>query len=364
KQYSEIFKFSHIARAASKFGQEKLEVYLAERESNRKKVIEYLNILTATSKDSYVATEGKELLELGMKVENREDLQTLIKEHTKKFRWISIGYYEEQPYTEEHFLEEYNKLKKMPGTFGEKLQKINNINDRIRSDREAALSELNLELSVRNLADMLSEMTYLKDYVREALNMSILSSRKLYAEIGRRIGEKDSFVKMMTPEEINSALHGGQYDRFEIESRFDHYVVVYDWEKIDPIVYTGEKGRVMDLSFGFKKSDINEVQGSVASLGHVIGRAKIVLSQADFDKFEQGDILVAPMTTPDFVPLMKKAAAIVTDEGGVTCHAAIISRELGVPCVIGTQMASKVFKDNELLEVKANHGVVRKVIEK
>jgi pyruvate,water dikinase len=58
---------------------------------------------------------------------------------------------------------------------------------------------------------------------------------------------------------------------------------------------------------------------------------------------------------------MKKAAAIVTDEGGITCHAAIISRELGVPCIIGTQIASKVFKDGELIEVKANHGVVRRV---
>lgn len=58
---------------------------------------------------------------------------------------------------------------------------------------------------------------------------------------------------------------------------------------------------------------------------------------------------------------MKKAVAIVTDEGGITCHAAIVSRELGIPCVVGTKIATRVFKDGDLLEVRANHGLVRKL---
>ena len=67
------------------------------------------------------------------------------------------------------------------------------------------------------------------------------------------------------------------------------------------------------------------------------------------------------MTTPDFVPAMKKAAAIVTEQGGITSHAAIVSRELGVPCVIGTKIATRVLKDGDLVEVDANKGIVRKV---
>lgn len=65
------------------------------------------------------------------------------------------------------------------------------------------------------------------------------------------------------------------------------------------------------------------------------------------------------MTTPDFVPAMKKAAAVITDEGGITCHAAIMSRELGIPCVIGTKIATKVLRDGDLVEVDAEKGVVR-----
>ena len=76
---------------------------------------------------------------------------------------------------------------------------------------------------------------------------------------------------------------------------------------------------------------------------------------------QKGEILVAIMTTPDFTPALKKAAAIVTDEGGVTCHAAIISRELGIPCVVGTRIATRTFKNGDILEVDANHGIVRKI---
>ena len=65
------------------------------------------------------------------------------------------------------------------------------------------------------------------------------------------------------------------------------------------------------------------------------------------------------MTRPEYVPLMKKASGVVTDEGGITCHAAIISRELGMPCVIGTKIATRMFKTGDLVEVDANNGLVR-----
>ncbi len=65
------------------------------------------------------------------------------------------------------------------------------------------------------------------------------------------------------------------------------------------------------------------------------------------------------MTTPEMVPVMKRAAAFVTDEGGITCHAAIVSREMKKPCIIGTKIATKVLKDGDLVEVDANRGIVR-----
>ncbi len=75
--------------------------------------------------------------------------------------------------------------------------------------------------------------------------------------------------------------------------------------------------------------------------------------------FNQGDILVAASTNPSLVTLMHKAGAIVTDEGGLTSHAAILSRELKVPCVINTGIATRIFKDGDVMEVDANNGTVR-----
>ena len=76
-------------------------------------------------------------------------------------------------------------------------------------------------------------------------------------------------------------------------------------------------------------------------------------------KMQQGDILVSTATTPSIVPAMKKASAIVTDEGSLTCHAAIVSRELEITCVIGTKNASKILKDGMRVEVDADKGIVR-----
>ena len=95
-----------------------------------------------------------------------------------------------------------------------------------------------------------------------------------------------------------------------------------------------------------------------ASTGTAIGPVKICKTLADIAAVKEGDVLVASMTRPEYVPAIKKACAIITDEGGITCHAAIVSRELGKPCVIGTKVATRVLKDGDEVEVKANHGVV------
>lgn len=117
-----------------------------------------------------------------------------------------------------------------------------------------------------------------------------------------------------------------------------------------------------DYEFIFDKVlDDNEVKGQVAFKGKARGKVQIVKRKNQVNNFEEGRILVSPMTTPDFVPAMKKAVAFVTDEGGIVCHAAIISRELKIPCVIGTKIASKVFQDGDMVEVDAEKGIVRKI---
>ncbi|MSU74219.1 hypothetical protein EXS57_00375 [Candidatus Kaiserbacteria bacterium] len=102
-----------------------------------------------------------------------------------------------------------------------------------------------------------------------------------------------------------------------------------------------------------------EARGKSAFKGKVSGVVRIVKNRKQAALVEAGDIIVSPMTTPDFIDAMKKAAAFVTDEGGITCHAAIVAREMKKPCIIGTKNATQLFKDGDLVEVDADKGVVR-----
>ena len=110
----------------------------------------------------------------------------------------------------------------------------------------------------------------------------------------------------------------------------------------------------------FSGASGDSVQGKSAFSGKVTGRCRVILNFKGAD-IEEGDILVTGMTDPNFVPLMKKAGAIVTDGGGMLSHAAIVSRELKVPCIVGTKLATKMFRDGDVVEVDAERGVARKI---
>ncbi len=108
-----------------------------------------------------------------------------------------------------------------------------------------------------------------------------------------------------------------------------------------------------------KDSTATSFKGRVASKGKGVGAAKVIINTSDFAKFKKGDVLVAINTSPDFVPLMKMAAAIVAEEGGLTSHTSVVSRELGVPCVVGVAGICSIVKDNDMIEVDAESGVVK-----
>ena len=100
------------------------------------------------------------------------------------------------------------------------------------------------------------------------------------------------------------------------------------------------------------------ISGQIGSRGVVEGIVRIVFDPEKAEHFTEGDILVTGMTRPEFVPLMGRASAIITDEGGVTCHAAIISREMRMPCIIGTKIGTMVLRDGERVRVDAENGCV------
>jgi phosphoenolpyruvate synthase/pyruvate phosphate dikinase len=108
-------------------------------------------------------------------------------------------------------------------------------------------------------------------------------------------------------------------------------------------------------------STVKEIKGRTAHPGKVQGKVSIIITREDINKFKEGDILVSEMTDPSFLHIMEKASAIVTNEGGALCHAAIVARELQKPCITGTKIATKVLKDGDEVEVDAEKGTITKL---
>lgn len=146
----------------------------------------------------------------------------------------------------------------------------------------------------------------------------------------------------------------------ELKRRRAESVYILFPEGENPVL-TGVKAKTYfsKLERGVDRAEISEIKGNSASPGKVTGVVKICRGEKELGKMQEGDILVACMTQPEFLPALKKAKAVITDEGGLTCHTAIVTRELGIPAVIGTKIATKVLKDGDLVEVDANRGIIK-----
>ena len=104
---------------------------------------------------------------------------------------------------------------------------------------------------------------------------------------------------------------------------------------------------------------MKEIKGIVANKGKAVGKVKIIKNSADFKNFKEGEILVAKLTNLSFAAIIIKAAAIITDKGGITSHPAIIAREFGIPCLVGAKNATKILKDGDRIEMDLNKGIVK-----
>ena len=211
----------------------------------------------------------------------------------------------------------------------------------------------------------LKEMGKLKLETREVLN-KFYNYKKIFAqyieEVGRRFNRTD--LPWLSYKEIINVLDGKEVKISEREYMNWLLTKENNW---DIIVGKIVKKVLVEFDNYFFKKKIGIIGGTTANGGIYRGTVKIirtVFSNAvlkEIEKVKKGDVLVAETTGPEIMVACKKAGAIITDEGGITCHAAIISRELKIPCIIGTKIATQVLKDGDLVEVDAKRGLVRKI---
>lgn len=281
--------------------------------------------------------------------------------HTEKYDWLQFHYDGPVILHVDYFVDI------LRGELRQGVDGKSKMDEMRRHERDIPSNQRKMEKSLRLSKDEIywckvaRTFSFLKGLRKDSVFIASRNSDQLVREIGRRLQLSPRQVRHMMPHEVREALKTGKADADLLNQRISFYVFIAD-EK-GPRILVGKEAEKWSKMIIEEKvdSNIKELKGTPAFPGHAIGIVKLIHKADDMAKMNKGDILVSPATNPNVVPAMKKAAAIVTDEGGVTCHAAIVSRELKIPCVIGTKVATRLFKDGDRVEVDATKGIVRKV---
>lgn len=290
-----------------------------------------------------------------------------IKKHLEKFAYINCGLGTSQAYTREDVVKRLREIKDSTGADIKKIDKMiyNSAGEKIKEEYRLALKKLKPAADFKKLIEQARWHSYVRNRRVEAFFNVVYGIGLAQAEMARRFNFRPEWImEISVPETLDVLLKNKPLpsDQKMFQRLKDYAMVVRD--SVTSLITDPEEIERLKQVYVLEMEDKKELKGNVACLGGIIqGRAKICLDKSDIGKVERGDILVANFTTPDFVPAMEKAAAIVTDQGGLSSHAAIVSRELGVPCVIATKEGTRLIKNGDLLEVDAKSGIV-KIIER
>lgn len=205
--------------------------------------------------------------------------------------------------------------------------------------------------------------SYLRD-IRKTIQQKVFYYQALLLEeIAKRTNFISKELENLRVDQIN-LKNLSQLDKLKkiIKEQKKDYLFCWTYNKGQCVLVGNKATRAYNkYSSQSNIKGIKELKGQIACRGIARGIVKVIYDTHQKFTFNKGNILVTGMTAPNFLPLMKKAIAIVTEKGGVTCHAAIISRELNTPCIIDTKIATRLLKDGDLVEVDANKGIVKKL---
>ncbi|MBU0597984.1 hypothetical protein KKF61_03220 [Patescibacteria group bacterium] len=285
-----------------------------------------------------------------------------IHEHYRKYYYIQFMWIgKEGVHSFDHYLKELVKLIGRGVNPGQELMRVQQEFKTQISKRSKLMLRLKIRGAWRQVFDAWGDFMITKIYRRYAQIYAIYRMQPVLREITKRLKITLKEARLMLKGEIKDGLLKNKVNHQALRQRTKQ--AVYYYEKGAEVIFTGTKAKTL-----IKKAEkqihheVHELHGQVGSIGKAIGYVKLIFRPKDMVKMNKGDILVSIATDPDIVPAMKKAAAIVTEQGGVTSHAAIVSREMNIPCVIGTKIATRVLKDGDKVEVDANKGIVKKTI--
>jgi len=281
-----------------------------------------------------------------------------IAEHTHNYGWLGYGYTGPN-WTQEHFIKQITDLLRQDPEADSLLAEEEKKRSETRRTQQEISREYGLTDYERGLFAAARGFVYAKAYRKDAMFKFFSCTEHFFEEIAKRRYASVTDVRYCMPTEVRAFLEG-TLDLEELQKRREHSV----WETTDEgeKFYYGNEANAFIKTLSFTRENTrqtNEINGMCACPGRAKGHVKIINKPDEIHKMTKGDVLVSIATTPDIVTAMKQASAIITDMGGMTCHAAIVSRELNIPCVVGTKNATKTLKDGMLVDIDATHGLVK-----
>lgn len=333
------FAESQIKRRVKQYGLEESEVLasvVSRQKSFSMKAKEEMMQLKISAENNHLwpFMEKRDLESIRS---SNNDLAQKIENYILRYEWIGTHHFWGNPYTIDRFFDEIVTLK---------------------SDEESrTLNEYPKDLQF--FLDLAGFSSWLRLQCAEASDIVAFRFKEILSKAAEGMHMTYDDLIWLSHEEILCGISGGEIvSRAIIEERKKAWGGRLRPEKVE--IFEGDELEKL-LAVFVEKSDssVSQIKGTVASKGYAQGRVRVVLVPHFVHDFKKGEILVAPETTPDFVPLMNLAQAIITEQGGITSHAAIVSRELVVPCIVSVKNATQVLHDGDLVEVDADKGVVR-----
>ncbi|MBW2981501.1 hypothetical protein KY343_01345 [Candidatus Woesearchaeota archaeon] len=320
--------------------------------------VEIFEKLSAPEQISFFQKEELEFMKIKLIHDKKKQLEEL-KKHQKKYYWLRNSYGFTKVLDINFFKNELKNISKKDAE--KKINEIKNYVGKIKQEKKRVIKKYKIDDNIVNIANKLAYCVWWQDLRKKFIFIGNHIITKFIEEISKRKKIPFKELSYYCLNEIVELLKENK--RVNVKERLKDFVTYYHERKKIKYI-SGKKAAKLAKPYVEVKinSNLKEFKGTVVSRGKTLmGKAKILLTPRNLNKMNKGDILVAPMTSPDYVIAMRKASAIITDEGGMTSHAAIVSRELGIPCIVGTKIATKILKDGMLVEVDADKGIIRKI---
>lgn len=236
---------------------------------------------------------------------------------------------------------------------------------KIQKEKKFLVWKKTLSAPERKIVNYIQAVIEFRDCRKDIFNKSFVIMYRIASKAFRQAGISTELIPFV---EVSEIIRGVKYlkkIKKDLENRKKGSFIYYPYagrERQGFVDYNKLKKETLNLYQQVSNLEsLDSIKGQCGAPGKVTGKIRVIIYQRDFKNFKKGEILVSGMTRPEFMPLMQRAKGIITDEGGITCHAAIVSRELKLPCVIGTKVATQILKDGDIVEINAFSGIVKVV---